>query len=64
MTIGMSSVLPFRDRSEAGQVLARHLSTYRNRSDVGLWYQDFTQTTDDEVRMLVNPARREPSRVQ
>jgi predicted phosphoribosyltransferase len=26
---------------------------------VGLWYEDFTQTTDEEVRDLLERARRE-----
>jgi putative phosphoribosyl transferase len=30
---------------------------------VGLWYQDFSQTTDDEVRELLSAARREEARV-
>ena len=25
---------------------------------VGLWYHDFSQTTDDEVRALLSPRRR------
>jgi predicted phosphoribosyltransferase len=30
---------------------------------VGLWYSDFSQTTDDEVReLLADLARREPAR--
>jgi putative phosphoribosyl transferase len=30
---------------------------------VGLWYQDFTQTTDDEVRTLLDRLRQQPSGV-
>ena len=30
---------------------------------VGLWYQDFSQTTDDEVRELLSAARREEAGV-
>ncbi len=90
----------FRDRKEAGRLLAQSLSEYSSRPDVivlalprggvpvaagstcelfnqpaegmvcvcaetgepfyavGLWYENFSQTTDQEVRELLNRARR------
>jgi predicted phosphoribosyltransferase len=30
-------------------------------SAVGLWYKDFSQTTDDEVRALLDAAARAPA---
>ena len=30
-------------------------------SAVGLWYEDFSQTTDDEVRALLDAAARAPA---
>lgn len=35
------------------------LVTPERMSSVGLWYEDFTQTTDDEVRTLLDAAERE-----
>ena len=32
-------------------------------SAVGLWYEDFSQTTDDEVRALLEAAARPPTRI-
>lgn len=58
----------FRNRVEAGQLLAKRLGKYANRSDVlvlalprggvpvGYEYEDFSQTTDAEVRELLQRA--------
>jgi predicted phosphoribosyltransferase len=54
----------FRDRAEAGRYLADLLSDYDGREPpqldgktvihaVGLWYDDFSQTSDEEVRELL-----------
>lgn len=58
----------FHDRSEAGRELAGHLERYAGRDDavvLGLArggmpvaYEDFDQTTDDEVRQLLADAPR------
>jgi predicted phosphoribosyltransferase/erythromycin esterase-like protein len=37
------------------------LLTPREFRAVGLWYEDFSQTTDEEVRMLLERARRPPA---
>jgi putative phosphoribosyl transferase len=42
-------------RREADEVVC--LFTPRNLRAVGLWYEDFSQTTDDEVRELLERAR-------
>ncbi|MCW3047685.1 MAG: Erythromycin esterase [Solirubrobacterales bacterium] len=43
-------------RGEADEVIC--LSTPRPLHAVGVWYEDFTQTTDDEVRELLSRAHR------
>lgn len=52
----------FRDRSEAGRRLAQKLTAYANRlcattpqpfRAVGFWYDEFSQTSDEEVRKLL-----------
>jgi erythromycin esterase-like protein/predicted phosphoribosyltransferase len=43
-------------RAEAGEVVC--LLTPRPMQAVGLWYEDFSQTSDDDVRRLLEQARR------
>jgi erythromycin esterase-like protein/orotate phosphoribosyltransferase len=46
-------------RAVAGDVVC--LNTPRPLRAVGLWYEDFSQTSDDEVRELLERARRPPA---
>jgi predicted phosphoribosyltransferase len=57
-----------KDRAEAGRLLAEKLTAYANRDEViclltpetffaiSMWYERFAQTTDDEVRELLDRA--------
>ena len=46
-------------KTEVDEFICVH--TPANLYAVGQWYEDFTQTTDEEVRELLRAASREPS---
>jgi putative phosphoribosyl transferase len=57
----------FLNRTEAGQFLAENLRRYaavivpEEFYGVGQWYEDFSQTTDDEVKNLLVRVNHRPS---